>query len=330
MFVIIGTANVDLIVSGFDKMPVIMGDEFTTSSLVFCDEPLHLLLGGNGGNCAYVLAGLGAPTALCSAVGKDELGRLVHGWLAQQGVELTGFVHHAQRATAFTTIVSDRALNRLAFHHPGALATFQFSDIPINLLTEADVVLATSYTLMPQLRPTGFAQALATAHAGGAITALDIGPAIGQPAQVDELRPLMAHVDYWIANRHELTVCTGVDDVALGAKRLLAAGARCVIVKLGKAGAAIYSTDQQTHIDAFTVEVHSTVGAGDAFNAGLLYGLQQQWSLAQAVRYGNAVAALVISGEQGILGCPSQARVIAFLADQKNATGTYTVNGQNL
>jgi len=60
MFVVIGTANIDLIVSGFDQMPVVMGDEFTTSSLVFCDEPLQLVLGGNGANCAYVLAGLGA------------------------------------------------------------------------------------------------------------------------------------------------------------------------------------------------------------------------------------------------------------------------------
>jgi sugar/nucleoside kinase (ribokinase family) len=316
MFVIIGTANVDLIVSGFDKMPVVMGDEFTTSSLVFCDEPLNLLLGGNGGNCAYVLAGLGAPTALCSAVGEDELGRLVHGWLAQQGVQLTGFVHNPQQATAFTTIVSDRALNRLAFHHPGALAAFQFADIPAQLLAQANVVLATSYTIMPKLRPDGFAQALAAAHAHGAITALDIGPAIGQPAQIDELGPLMAHVDYWLTNRHELAVCSGVEEVEAGAMRLVAAGAQCVIVKLGKAGAAIYSAAEQSHVPAFVVDVRSTVGAGDAFNAGLLYGLQQQWPLAQAVRYGNAVAALVISGEQGILGCPSQAGVAAFLANQ--------------
>jgi sugar/nucleoside kinase (ribokinase family) len=313
MFVIIGTANVDLIVSGFDQMPVVMGDEFTTSSLVFCDAPLQMVLGGNGGNCAYVLAGLGAPTALCSAVGQDDLGRIVRGWLHTQGVDLTGLRHHPQRATAFTTIVSDRNRNRLAFHHPGALAAFDFADIPTELLTKANVVLATSYTIMPKLRSAGWSQALALAQAQGAITAVDIGPAIGQPAQVAELQALMPYVDYWLTNRHELAVCTGCDEVAAGAALLLTAGARTVVVKLGKGGAAVYRQDSHFTVPAFAVAVRSTVGAGDSFNAGLLYGLQQGWPLAQAVRFGNAVAALVIASEHGILGCPPLTQVNAFL-----------------
>jgi sugar/nucleoside kinase (ribokinase family) len=314
MFVVIGTANIDLIVSGFDQMPTVMGDEFTTSSLVFCDEPLRLLLGGNGANCAYVLAGLGAPTGLCSAVGADELGRIVTGWLAQQGVELAGLLHHPTRATAFTTIVSDRALNRLAFHHQGALAAYTLADIPQAWLTGAQVVLATGYSIMPGLRPSGFAQALATAQAHGAITALDIGPAIGRPATLEELIPVLPHVDYLIANRHELSVCSGEETVEAGAQRLLVAGAACVIVKQGADGALICQLEGNQHTLAFPVEVHSTVGAGDAFNAGFLFARQGGAALAEAVRYGNAVAALVISSGRGILGCPTRAQVADLLA----------------
>jgi sugar/nucleoside kinase (ribokinase family) len=313
MFLIIGTANVDLIVSGFDKMPRVMGDEFTTSSLVFCDDALKLILGGNGANCAYVLAGLGAPTALCSAIGQDELGRLVEMWLAEQGVNLAGCVQSTEHATAFTTIVSDRALNRLAFHHPGALAVFGLDDIPTALLQTAEVVLATSYPILPSLRPTGFARLLADAHGRGAITALDIGPAIGRPAQLAELAPLLPDVDYLIANRYELAVCTGVEDEEAGAALLLAAGASCVMVKLGAAGAAVYRAENQVRVPAFPVAVTSTVGAGDAFNAGLLYSLQLGRPLEEAVRYANAVAALVISSRQGILGCPTLDQVDDFL-----------------
>ena len=101
------------------------------NSLVFCDETLRMVLGGNGANCAYALAALGAETALCSAVGVDELGRLVTELLQANGVNLTGLVHSADRATAYTTIVADRAQNRLAFHHPGALAGFTLADVPI-------------------------------------------------------------------------------------------------------------------------------------------------------------------------------------------------------
>jgi sugar/nucleoside kinase (ribokinase family) len=313
MFVVIGTANIDLIVSGFDQMPVVMGDEFTTSSLVFCDEPLKLVLGGNGANCAYVLAGLGAPTSLCSAVGLDELGRIVHGWLAQQGVDLTGFVHNRQRATAYTTIVSDRGRNRLAFHHQGALATYTLADLPAALLAQAQVVLVTGYSIMPGLRPTGFAQVLASARQQGAVTALDIGPAIGQPAQLAELEPFLPYVDYVIANRHELAVCTDEEETDRGAQRLLTSGAVCVVVKQGIDGTVVFQPGRRIHVPAFPVAVHSTVGAGDAFNAGLLYARKQGDALEDAVRFGNAVAALVISSSQGILGCPSLARVHEFL-----------------
>ena len=312
MFVIIGTANIDLVVSGFDKMPVVMGDEFTTSSLVFCDDALQMLLGGNGANCAYVLAGLGAHVSLCSAVGEDQLGRIVRNYLTEQGVDLAGFVQHPAHATAFTTIVSDRALNRLAFHHPGALAAYALSDIPPALLTRATVLLATSFSIMPQLRRDGFAQALRTAHQQGAITALDIGPAIGKPTHIDELIPVLPVVDFLLTNRHELSVCTGETDVGRGAGRLLSAGAACVIVKQGGDGATIYQAGCRAHVPGYAVEVHSTVGAGDAFNAGLLCARRQGASLEDAVRFGNAVAALVISSGRGILGCPSLTRAIEF------------------
>jgi ribokinase len=314
MFVVIGTANIDLIVSGFDRMPVVMGDEFTTSSLVFCEEALTMVLGGNGANAAYALAGLGAPTALCSAVGQDALGGIVGSWLEEQGVRLTGLARHPARATAFTTIVSDRTLNRLAFHHQGALATYTLADIPPALLTTAEVILATSYTIMPGLRPHGFAHLLTEAQKRGTITALDIGPAIGTPAAVAELAPLLPAVNYLLTNRHELAVCTGTDQVADGAAHLRAAGARTVIVKAGQEGAAIFDAAGERRIPAFAVAVQTTVGAGDSFNAGLLYALHQGQSVTEAVRYGNAVAALTISSGKGILGCPTRSQVAALLA----------------
>ncbi len=309
MFVIVGSANVDLLISGFAQMPGGEGDEFTTSSLVFCDDPLNMLLGGNGANCAYVLAGLGAPTTLCSALGQDELGHLVAGWLSEQGVSLAGVARKSDHATAYTAIVTDRASNRIAFHHPGALAHFALADIPPTLLAAAHVLLITGYTIHPQLRPHGFAALLAQAKKHGTLTALDIGPAIGQPAQLAELMPLLPQVDYLLTNRHELAVCTGEGDLEVGAQRLLAAGARCVVIKQGKAGAAIRTNTLCLDLPAFAINTRSTVGAGDSFNAGLLLGLQQGWPLAAAARFANAVAALVVASPRGILGCPNRHQV---------------------
>ena len=317
MFVVIGTTNADLIVSGMERLPRGEGDEFTASSLVFCDEPLTMILGGNGGNSAYVLARLGAPVALASAIGADGLGDTLAGWLADVGVEMEALVRSATHATASTTILVDPAEHRLSFHHPGASWAFEAADVRSGLIEQADVLLASSYPLLEKWRPDGFRQVMALAHRHGATTALDIGPAIGEPATLDELTPMLPDVDYLIANAYELAVCTGTDRVEEGMARALEAGAACVVVKKGKAGTVVRRADkaEAEAVPGFPVEARTTVGAGDAFNAGFLFGIREGWGLFRSVRFGNATAALVVSAAQGVLGAPDRARVQALLEE---------------
>ena len=77
----------------------------------------------------------------------------------------------------------------------------------------------------------------------GIITALDIGPAIGQPVKLDEIAHLLPYVDYFICNEHELSVCCEVDETAdgsqLGMAKVLTHGAGCVVIKRGAEGALV-------------------------------------------------------------------------------------------
>jgi sugar/nucleoside kinase (ribokinase family) len=62
-------------------------------------------------------------------------------------------------------------------------------------------------------------------------------------------------------------------------------------------------------VTAFPVVTNISVGAGDSFNAGFLYGLWQNRTLEEALCFGSAVAALVVSGQQGVLSAPTVAEV---------------------
>jgi sugar/nucleoside kinase (ribokinase family) len=261
------------------------------------------------------LSKLDTPSILGSAIGRDQAGLLVRNWLADTLVDQRGLVEVLKSSTPTTTVITDRALNRLAFHNPGATTRFNLANLPDGLLEAASLVLFASYPLLPAWRPTGVAQAFKQARQGGAQTALDIGPAIGQPTMLAELRALLPDVDYLICNAHELAVCTGYDTIEAGLDAALAAGANSIIVKCGEAGALIRQAGAAETIDVpgYAVAARFTVGAGDAFNAGLLYGLQTGWSLAKAVRFANGVAALVVSSGQGILGAPDLQRVEAFM-----------------
>jgi ribokinase len=52
-------------------------------------------------------------------------------------------------------------------------------------------------------------------------------------------------------------------------------------------------------VPAFSTKVHDTVGAGDVFNAGFLFGLTKGWKLQKCMAFGNATASLYISRESG-------------------------------
>ncbi len=321
-FLVLGSATLDLLNRGIDQMPTVRGDEFTVDSLAFCRQPLQMMLGGNGAISAYVLARLGATVNLGSAIGQDAAGDLLLGWLTGAGVDRAGLMRHPTAATSTTTVISDEVRNRLAFHHAGASHQYAPVDLPTPLLGAATALLVASYTLFLCWRSQGFADLLTTAKVAGVITALDIGPAIGEPVTLAEVAFLLPQVDYFICNDHELTVCTGdaahAAGIQLGIAQVLAAGAGCVIIKRGAAGALVQrATDgAAVAVPAFAVSAQGTVGAGDAFNAGFLYATVQGLPVDAAVRFANGVAALVVASTQGALGAPTLAAVEELLQAQ--------------
>jgi sugar/nucleoside kinase (ribokinase family) len=314
MFVVIGTTTVDLFISGIDKMPRIDGDEYTVNSLAWCSNPLVMTCGGNAGNSAYVLATLGAQVGLCSTAGQDALGDMICGWLAARGVDLDGVWRSADYGTSTNTTLLDEHLNRLNFYHPGALQRLRYDHLPDDYWRDVSALLITSYPIMTALRPDGYRAALAAARVAGAITALDIGPAIGEPVTVKELAPLLPMLDYLLTNDYELGVCTGITGEAAAAQWLIDAGAQAVVVKRGADGVTLYRPQHTPLVVAgFPVEASVTVGAGDSFNSGFLYALQQGLPLGDALRFGNATAAMVVATGKSVLGAPNRTEVETFI-----------------
>lgn len=320
MITVIGTANVDLFIDA-PARPRNDGDEFTTDSLVFCDAPLRTILGGNGANSAHVLARLGVPVQVGSAVGRDALGDLVTGWLSEAGVETETLVISETAATASTTIITDAEQNRVSYHHRGALATYGPDDLPADAISSSDGLLFASYPLLLGWSASAVAGLFEHFRRRGALTAFDIGPAVEPLARLNDLAPALASVDYLLCNEHELRIFAGSDDIDAALARVRRAGPRCLVLKRGPAGVAIFpgADAPPLLVTGFTVPVCSTVGAGDSFNAGFLCGLRQGLDLERAARLGHAVAALVISSTGGILSSPTLLEAEAFLRNTQSA-----------
>ena len=103
------------------------------------------------------------------------------------------------------------------------------------------------------------------------------------------VEPIIKNSHVLMPNAAELELLTGEDDFRKGADFMIGMGVKIVAVKLGSKGC--YVTDGQEHlnVEPFKVKALDTTGAGDAFNAGFLYGLIHEKSLYECGQLGNFV-----------------------------------------
>ncbi|MBN1430159.1 MAG: carbohydrate kinase family protein [Anaerolineae bacterium] len=67
----------------------------------------------------------------------------------------------------------------------------------------------------------------------------------------------------------------------------------------------------------FPVQTIDTAGAGDAFRAGVVFGLLKGWSDERIIEYAAALAGIICSTFPGVLKCPTHQGVLRFIREQK-------------
>jgi ribokinase len=113
-------------------------------------------------------------------------------------------------------------------------------------------------------------------------------------------------------NRIELKLITKEQDPPRGAAFLLGKGVEIVAVKLGEEGCYVTNGYEEHQIEAFKGDVVDTTGAGDAFNAGFIYGLLKNKNLLECGRIGNFVASKCIMKMGARTGLPYQKELQLF------------------
>ena len=93
-----------------------------------------------------------------------------------------------------------------------------------------------------------------------------------------------------------------------------AKGVKVVVITLGDRGVFVSAEGRKTLIPAFHVDAVDTTGAGDAFSGGLLAGLSEGMALWEAVRFGQATAALSVQKLGTTPAMPWREDIDRFLA----------------
>jgi 5-dehydro-2-deoxygluconokinase len=99
-------------------------------------------------------------------------------------------------------------------------------------------------------------------------------------------------------------------------------GPQAVVLKEGAKGATVYIRDAPPiHAAGYPVEVLNTVGAGDAFASGFIYGRLHNWNWHKSARMGNACGALVVTRHGCAAAMPSEQEVLRFAGFIKEKNG---------
>jgi fructokinase len=274
-------------------------------------DGLHPHPGGGPFNTAVSLGRLGVPTAFVGRLSSDPFGRLLEARLAESGVD-GRYVLHGDAPTPLALVhpTSDGD-HEFSFYLSGtAYADVAIADLP---LFDPDVGALYVGTLALATDPPAAAfEQLIEREAGSRLVVVD--PNI-RPAVCGEPSAYVPRFESWAGRAHVVKLSD--DDAAwlypdvshdTVVETILELGPQLVVLTLGAEGALARTSAVSAKVAAPSVTVVDTVGAGDAFSAGLLRRLwEEEWldagsvaglgddELADLVRFAAVVAALQCS-----------------------------------
>jgi adenosine kinase len=294
---ICGSIAFDTIMSfGGRFSEAILADQLHKINVAFLVPDIRKEFGGCAGNIAYNLKLLGGEPRIMATIGQDSqpyLERLTQLGISQHNIRLIPAAYTAQ---AFITTDVDN--NQITAFHPGAMMFSHENRI-------ADAGKVTLAIIAPDGRD-GMLQ-----HATDCV-ALDV-PFIFDPGQGlpmfngAELRHFIELATYVAVNDYEAELLTERTGMTLDQ---IARQVSALVVTRGELGAEIFTDGQRIDIPCVAADrIIDPTGCGDAFRAGMLFGLTNGLDWASTGRLASLMGAIKIAHQGGQNHTPTRAEI---------------------
>jgi sugar/nucleoside kinase (ribokinase family) len=277
------------------------------------------------------------PLQAVGLVGEDSDGDYIMAMLDQYHVNR----QHVQRTsfapTSMSQVMTDPSGQRTFFHSPGAnrlldLPAFDRLEGSMRIFHLGYLLLLDSLDLADKEYGTRAARLLAQMREKGYETSLDLVSRKGDPRYQPLVRPALQHLDYLVINEleagefSELAIRAEggepiIDNIAAAAALLLKAGVKQRVVIHCPEGAWCEAPGEAGQwVPSWRLEqseIVGSVGAGDAFCAGFLYGCHEKWGLKESVQLAHACARASLLCANAIDGAKSLDELQLFISEHQ-------------
>ena len=260
-------------------MRSVFGIGETILDIIFKEEqPYKAVPGGSVFNGLVSLGRLQVPVTFISEIGEDQVGELILRFMAQNHISTQYIDRFPDGKSPISLAFLDANRNaKYAFYKDYPT---QRLEVPFPRIEADDIfIIGSYYALNPALRPR-MVEFLQYAHERKAIIYYDLN---FRKAHAHEAIRLMPTV---LENLEYADIVRGSDEDFLNlfgeqaGDRVYADHIQfyCdrLITTYGAKGVDLYTSRFKQHYDALAIEPQSTIGAGDNFNAGLIFGLLKE------------------------------------------------------
>ena len=299
---VLGDANVDMVIQLPDRV---------SGALDLTESVPQLYGGGSAANVAVGLARLGETVTFVGSVGDDGYGRWVREDFVRAGVDTRGLMVVRDAFTPMVIALIEPSGERLVVVWPperGADILLRPEDVDPAWMAGMDWLHTTGMCLRASPVREAVLHGMTLARGAGATVSLDLNLRLELWGLDKETRKTIARAielaDVVLGSGlEEIAPVVGVQEVEAAA-RAMCDGRRVVVARLGSEGALAAAPDGMWRVPAFDVPIVDTLGAGDAFDTGFIAACLAGHDTREALRWGNAVAALKI-GRPGARGTPA-------------------------
>jgi ribokinase len=275
------------------------------------DDESHIFnlkesFGGSASNTIIGLSRLGLKTGFIGKVAKDSAGMFLLKNLENEGVDTAGVtVSEVGRSGKVLGFV-DKEGQRALYVDPGVNDLIKIYEIPRNYLSTLKVLHLSSFVGGSKKAQEKFLNEIPD----DLIISLDPGRIYAERG-LDYLKNILKHTNILLLNQKELKLLTLKENKTLQDQtKILLDLVDIVVVKLGENGCYVTDGKESHLVKSFKTKCVDSTGAGDAFNAGFLYGFIKHKSLKKSCKIGNLVASCCIEKLGAIDGLPDTSKLI--------------------